>query len=214
MASLQAFLSFPPRATHVLSRAQIPPSPFPLNAFHAGYVNTTSYIFPFSKGCKRVASLSNENAAILAVMNSNRKFVCFCMFTLVVLQGKVIESDRLKRERINFQLLFLTCGTSTYSLLKLSYNYIRVTYHKHTSLYTTIMRESLSLASMYKKFQSFRAKPNFKIQIKMWKIMRYGYLTLLLRSQERMIIFCKWPGVPVPFPYSKRIFFVEQRCPP
>ena len=49
--------------------------------------------------------------------------------------GEVIESDRLKRELINFQLLFLTCRTSTYSLLKLSYNYIRVTHHKHTSLY-------------------------------------------------------------------------------
>ena len=35
MASLQAFLSFPTRATHVLSRTQIPPSPF--NACHAGY---------------------------------------------------------------------------------------------------------------------------------------------------------------------------------
>ena len=31
-------------------------------------MSTTSYIFPFSKGCKRVASLSNENAAILAAM--------------------------------------------------------------------------------------------------------------------------------------------------
>ena len=45
------------------------------------------------------------------------------------------ESDRLKRELINLQLLFLTCRTSTYSLLKLSYNYILVTYRKHTSLY-------------------------------------------------------------------------------
>ena len=35
MASLQAFLSFLPRMPHVLSRAQIPPSPF--NACHAGY---------------------------------------------------------------------------------------------------------------------------------------------------------------------------------
>ena len=35
MASSQAFLSFPTRATHVLSRTQIPPSPF--NACHAGY---------------------------------------------------------------------------------------------------------------------------------------------------------------------------------
>ena len=35
MASLQAFLSFPTRATHVLSRTQIPPSPF--NACHGGY---------------------------------------------------------------------------------------------------------------------------------------------------------------------------------
>ena len=85
MASLQAFLSFPPRATHVLSRAQIPPSPFPFNAFHAGYVNTTSYIFPFSKGCKRVASLSNENAAILTVMNNNRKFVCLFVFIFLLL---------------------------------------------------------------------------------------------------------------------------------
>ena len=83
MASLQAFLSSPPRATHVLSRAQISPSPFPFNACHTVYVNTTRYIFPFSKGCKRVASLGNENAAILAVMNNNRKFVCFCIFTLV-----------------------------------------------------------------------------------------------------------------------------------
>ena len=37
MASLQAFLSFLPRAPHVLSRAQIPPSPSPFNACHAGY---------------------------------------------------------------------------------------------------------------------------------------------------------------------------------
>ena len=85
MASLQAFLSFPPSATHVLSRAQIPPSPFPFNACHAGYVNTTYYIFPFSKGCKRVASLSNENAAILAVMNNNRKFVCLFVFVFLLL---------------------------------------------------------------------------------------------------------------------------------
>ena len=45
-------------------------------------MSTTSYIFPFSKGCKRVASLSNENVAILAVMNNNRKF--FCLFLVVV----------------------------------------------------------------------------------------------------------------------------------
>ena len=166
MASLQAFLSFSPRPTHVLSRAQIPPSPFPFNACHAVYVNTTSCIFPFSKECKRVASLSNENAAILAVMNNNLEFVCLFVFVFLLLQGKVIESDRLKRERINFQLLFLTCGTSTYSLLKLSYNYIRVTCHKHTSLYTTIMRESLSLASMYKKFQSSEQKQILKFELK------------------------------------------------
>ena len=79
-------------------------------------MSTTSYIFPFNKGCKRVASLSNENVAILAVMNNNRKFFCsflvfvvvvvffFCIFTL--LEGEVIESDRLKRELINFQPLF------------------------------------------------------------------------------------------------------------
>ena len=36
LASLQAFLSFLPRAPHALSRAQIPPSPF--NACHAGYI--------------------------------------------------------------------------------------------------------------------------------------------------------------------------------
>ena len=35
MVSLQAFLSFPTRATYVLLRTQIPPSPF--NACHAGY---------------------------------------------------------------------------------------------------------------------------------------------------------------------------------
>ena len=35
MASLRAFLSFPTCATHMLSRTQIPPSPF--NACHAGY---------------------------------------------------------------------------------------------------------------------------------------------------------------------------------
>ena len=61
------------------------------------YVSTTSYIFPFSKGCKRVASLSNENAAILAAMNN--KFVCLlvccCFFLLfLLLWGEVIESDK------------------------------------------------------------------------------------------------------------------------
>ena len=49
------------------------------------YVNTTSYIFPFSKECKRVASLSNENATILVVMNNNRKFVCLFVFVFLLL---------------------------------------------------------------------------------------------------------------------------------
>ena len=40
MASLQAFLSFLPRAPHALSRAQISPSPSPFNACHAGYRKT------------------------------------------------------------------------------------------------------------------------------------------------------------------------------
>ena len=46
------------------------------------YMSTTSYLVPFSKGCKRVASLSNDNVAILAAMNNNRKF--FCLFLVVV----------------------------------------------------------------------------------------------------------------------------------
>ena len=49
---------------------------------------STTHIFPFSKGCKRVASLSNENVAILAVMNNNRKF--FCLFLVVVVVVVVV----------------------------------------------------------------------------------------------------------------------------
>ena len=45
------------------------------------------HIRPFSKGCKRVASLSNENVAILAVMNNNRKFFCLFLVVVVVVVG-------------------------------------------------------------------------------------------------------------------------------
>ena len=68
------------------------------------------------------------------------------------------------------------------------------------------MRESLSLASIYKKFQSLEEEQILKYELKL-ENNEVRLLTnfVVTWSGEN----CKWPGVPVPFPFSKTIFFVQ-----
>lgn len=72
-----------------------------------------------------IASLSNENADFPDVKNSNRKFDVslggtFLSHTtdLNASLYEFFESKHWRRENINFRLLFLTYGTSRFSLLK------------------------------------------------------------------------------------------------
>ena len=72
-----------------------------------------------------IASLSNENADVPDVKNSNRKFDVslggtFLSHTtdLNASLYEFFESKHRGRENINFRLLFLTFGTSRFSLLK------------------------------------------------------------------------------------------------
>ena len=72
-----------------------------------------------------IASLSNENADVPDVKNSNRKFAVSLGGTFMShttnLNASLYEFSELKhwrRENINFRLLFLTFGTSRFSLLK------------------------------------------------------------------------------------------------
>ena len=89
-------------------------------------------------------------------------------FHLAYSKGEVIESDRLKRELINLQLLFLTCRTSTYSLLKLSYNYIRETYRKHTSLHGYWIAYKRGRQGYIQVMQSSREEYEWKIPQLTW----------------------------------------------
>ena len=68
-------------------------------------------------------SLSNESADVPNVMNSNRKFDLSLDGQTLLSNTKnlnviVLTPAVRKRENINFQLTFLTSGTSTFSLLK------------------------------------------------------------------------------------------------
>ena len=72
-----------------------------------------------------IASLSNENADVPDVKNSNRKFAVSLGGTFMShttnLNASLYEFSELnywRRENINFRLLFLTFGTSRFSLLK------------------------------------------------------------------------------------------------
>ena len=68
------------------------------------------------------------------------------------------------------------------------------------------MRESLYLASIYKKFQSLEQKQILNYELKL-ENNGERLLTNFVVTQSGEN--CKWPGVPVPFPHSKRIFFVQ-----
>ena len=66
------------------------------------------------------------------------------------------------------------------------------------------MTESLPLASIYKKFQSLEQKQILKFELKLGNNeVRLNFVVTQLGEN------CKWPGVPVPFFYSKRIFFAQ-----
>lgn len=72
-----------------------------------------------------IASLNNENGDVPDVKNRNRKFDVslggtFLSHTtnLNASLYEFFESKRWRRENINFRLLFLTFGTSRFSLLK------------------------------------------------------------------------------------------------
>ena len=72
-----------------------------------------------------IVSLSNENADVPDVKNSSRKFDVslggtFLSHTtdLNASLYEFFESKHRRRENINFRLLFLTFGTSRFSLLK------------------------------------------------------------------------------------------------